>query len=73
MRFYITSHFTFFFFATCHIQWRTQKFFVRGADDVFNHIFERCGRVFCLKYTLIFFSRGAAAHFGKRLGPPMVT
>ncbi|MFS7908394.1 hypothetical protein Hanom_Chr01g00082651 [Helianthus anomalus] len=40
-------------------QWRTQKLFVWGADEVFNHIFKGCGRVFCLKYTLIFFFQGA--------------
>ncbi|MFS7889006.1 hypothetical protein Hanom_Chr00s000003g01601671 [Helianthus anomalus] len=40
------------------IQWRTQKLFARGADEVFNHIFKGCGRVFCLKYTLIFFFKG---------------
>ncbi|MFS8025743.1 hypothetical protein Hanom_Chr16g01478781 [Helianthus anomalus] len=39
-------------------QWRTQKLFAGGADDVFNHIFKGCGRVFCLKYTLIFFFQG---------------
>ncbi|MFS8005220.1 hypothetical protein Hanom_Chr13g01234841 [Helianthus anomalus] len=26
---------------------------------------------FCLKYTLIFFSRGAATHPGQRVGPPL--
>ncbi|MFS7978841.1 hypothetical protein Hanom_Chr10g00920181 [Helianthus anomalus] len=43
------------------MQWRTQKFFAEGADEVFNHIFKGCGRVFCLKYTLFFFSRSVAA------------
>ncbi|KAF5805919.1 putative F-box-like domain superfamily protein [Helianthus annuus] len=28
--------------------------------------------VFCLKYTLIFFSRDAAAHPGQRVGPPLL-
>ncbi|KAF5820934.1 hypothetical protein HanXRQr2_Chr01g0007861 [Helianthus annuus] len=40
------------------IMWRTQKLFVWGADNVFNHIFKGCDQVFCLKYTLNFFFQG---------------
>ncbi|KAJ0810646.1 hypothetical protein HanPI659440_Chr01g0029391 [Helianthus annuus] len=60
-------------FGSTHsrVQWRTQKLFVGGADEVLNHIFKGCGRVFCLKDTLIFFSRGAAAHPGQRVGPTL--
>ncbi|MFS8019682.1 hypothetical protein Hanom_Chr15g01406561 [Helianthus anomalus] len=54
-------------------QWWTQKLFAMGADEVFNHIFKGYGRVFCLKYTLIFFSRGVAAHPDHYVGPPMVS
>ncbi|MFS8014599.1 hypothetical protein Hanom_Chr15g01346421 [Helianthus anomalus] len=32
-----------------------RKLFVGGADEVFNHFFKGCGRVFCLKYTLNFY------------------
>ncbi|KAJ0677261.1 hypothetical protein HanRHA438_Chr12g0538741 [Helianthus annuus] len=53
-------------------QWRTQKLIAGGANEVFNHIFKGYGRGFCLKYTLnFFFPRGAAAHPGQRIGPPL--
>ncbi|KAJ0456224.1 putative sugar isomerase (SIS) [Helianthus annuus] len=40
------------------------------CDEWFKHIFRGCGRVFCLK-THYFFSRGAPAHPGLHLGPPL--
>ncbi|MFS8005474.1 hypothetical protein Hanom_Chr13g01237761 [Helianthus anomalus] len=54
-------------------QWRIQKLFAGGTDEVFNHIFKGCGRVFLHKiYTKFFFSRGAAAHPDHYVGPPLV-
>ncbi|MFS7956242.1 putative EF-hand domain-containing protein [Helianthus anomalus] len=52
-------------------QWRTQKLFDGCADEVFNHIFKGCGRVFLPKIYTNFFSRGAAAHPDHSVGPPM--
>ncbi|MFS7988410.1 hypothetical protein Hanom_Chr11g01034511 [Helianthus anomalus] len=42
------------------LQWRTQELFVGSADEWFKHIFKGCGRVFCIKNTLIFFFKGRA-------------
>ncbi|MFS8021424.1 hypothetical protein Hanom_Chr16g01427241 [Helianthus anomalus] len=52
-------------------KWRTQKFFSGGADEGFNHIYKGCDRVFSLKNTQFFFSRGAPAHPAIKVGPPM--
>ncbi|KAJ0623223.1 hypothetical protein HanIR_Chr01g0029431 [Helianthus annuus] len=44
--------------ARVRVQWRTQKLFVRGADEWFKHIFKWCGQIFYLKNTLNFFFKG---------------
>ncbi|MFS7928942.1 hypothetical protein Hanom_Chr04g00326681 [Helianthus anomalus] len=35
------------------VQWRTQKLFTKGTDEMFNHIFKGCSRVF--SYNIHYF------------------